>query len=139
MAKQKKVKDWSKEPTHIWAYMMRLGVPKTTIREIKLELMYWAITEGKSIKTGRIMTVLADVLWDIGWRKKRVTRFLHEFIDRASHAYDEEGKPWERYYKEVAEKTGWIFQDLDDGTVSMCEVTFEDDEWTITDDKETKT
>ena len=132
----KKEKDWTKEPAHIWAYLMRLGVSKAAIRNIKTELLYWAITEGKTIKNARLMTVIADCLWDCGWRKKRVTRFLHDFIERSQHAYDEQGKPWAWYYREVAEKTGWVFQELDDDMVQMCEVDFDDEEWEIDAGKE---
>ncbi len=129
----KKDKLYTKEPTHIWLYLQRMGVSKQGLRTIKAELLDWGIREAHSIKTGRVMTVLADLLWDRGWRKKRVTDFLRDFTEKVGNAYTGEGKPWAEYYKKVAEKTGWVFQEIGDDMVQMCEVDFDDEEWEIDD------
>ena len=124
-------KVYTKEPYYIWAYLRRMGLSKTAVRSIKAELLDWGIREAHTIKTGRVMTVLADLLWDRGWRKKRVTDFLRDFTEKVGNAYTDEGKPWAEYYKKVAEKTGWVFQEVGDDMVQMCEVDFNDEEWEI--------
>ena len=134
----KKEKLYTKEPTHIWLYLQRMGVSKAGLRTIKAELLNWGITEAHTIKSNRLMTVLADLLWDRGWRKKRVTEFLHDFSDRAGTAFSmTDPKPWAEYYKKVAEKTGWIFQEVGDDMVKMIETDFDSEEWEI-DENETE-
>ena len=131
----KKKKERMKEPTHVWAYMARMGVPKSVIKQVKIELVSWAMAEADQIKAARIYTVLASLLWDRGWRQKRVTQFIRDFGAEVQRSVDmgcdAVGRPWSQYTQEIAEKTHMVFQDVDDNTVQMMEVDFSDEEWDL--------
>lgn len=128
MAKRKR---YDMSPEYIFSYMARMGVPKSVVQNVKAELISWAISQGNDIKASRIYTAVADVLWDLGWRQKRIVNFINSLAEHIMVGFDDgNSKPWERYEREVAEKTHLIFQDTENGMINMCEVSF-DDEWEI--------
>lgn len=98
----------------VTGYLMRKGIPKQTIREIRMALTYDAVQQARDVQYDRILTGVAIVLRkEFGFGEKRIMRGL-EALNKEFESILDPDNDWNKTMERLRDETGIIIRSGDD-------------------------
>lgn len=104
----------------VTAYLMKRGVPKQMIREIRMVLAADAVKEASHIHMDRIFSGVALMLHNtFGFGAKRIVKGLHD-LDAVYMSITEGSEEWMELMEKLKDETGVIIRSGEERFVVEC-------------------